>query len=123
MYISLSTTTPIFIGGMLRWLTNRLRGVSASEAETETSPGVLLASGYIAGGTLVGLILAFFVFLGDDFNKAINLGLHFFSDAYVKDMIAEPKIVAVFMFVVLAVVLSYIGTKKSPEANADSSAR
>ena len=35
----------------------RLRGVSASEAETETSPGVLLASGYIAGGTLCGLLL------------------------------------------------------------------
>ena len=31
----------------------------ASEAGTETSPGVLLSSGYIAGGT-VGLIIAFF---------------------------------------------------------------
>src|SRR5262249_9693965 len=62
MYIPLGSTTPIFIGGMLRWLTDRVRGVSASESETETSPGVLLASGFIAGGTLMGLIIAFFNF-------------------------------------------------------------
>src|SRR5262249_56457062 len=48
MYLGLSTATPIFFGGLLRWLTDRLRGVGASEAETETSPGVLLSSGYIA---------------------------------------------------------------------------
>src|SRR5262249_59663089 len=59
MYLGLSTATPIFIGGMLRWLTDRWRGVSGSEAETETSPGVLLSSGYIAGGTLCGLLYGF----------------------------------------------------------------
>ena len=46
------------------------RGKSASEAETETSPGVLLSSGYIAGGTLCGLIIAFFVFLPERFNES-----------------------------------------------------
>ena len=55
MYLPLSSSTPIFVGGMLRWLADRRRGKSASEAETETSPGVLLSSGYIAGGTLIGL--------------------------------------------------------------------
>jgi len=35
---------------------------------------VLLASGYIAGGTLCGLIIAFFTFLPDNFNRSINLG-------------------------------------------------
>ena len=33
--------------GLLRWATDRVRGVSASEAESETSPGVLLSSGYM----------------------------------------------------------------------------
>src|SRR5207253_8826603 len=51
MYLGLGTAVPIFFGGMVRWLADRWRGVSASEAETETSPGVLLSSGYIAGGT------------------------------------------------------------------------
>jgi putative OPT family oligopeptide transporter len=75
MYIPLSATTPIFAGGLLRWLTDRIRGASSSDVETETSPGVLLSSGYIAGGTLCGLIIAFFsVPLMADFNRAINLG-------------------------------------------------
>src|SRR5581483_3602151 len=59
MYLGLGTATPIFVGGLLRWLADRRRGVSASEAETETSAGVLLSSGYIAGGTLCGLMLGF----------------------------------------------------------------
>src|SRR6202011_3481581 len=63
MYLGLSTATPIFIGGLMRWLTDRSRGVSGSEAETETSPGVLLSSGYIAGGTLCGLLFGFLVML------------------------------------------------------------
>jgi uncharacterized oligopeptide transporter (OPT) family protein len=122
MYISLSTTTPIFIGGLIRWLTDRWRGVSGSEAETETTPGVLLSSGYIAGGTLVGLILAFFVFLGDSFNEALNLGA-LISTEYGEGTAEAAKIVAVVMFIVLAVILGYIGTQKSPESVGDSSAR
>jgi putative OPT family oligopeptide transporter len=122
MYISLSTTTPIFIGGLIRWLTDRWRGVSGSEAETETTPGVLLSSGYIAGGTLVGLILAFFVFLGDSFNEALNLGA-LISPEYGEGTAEAAKIVAVAMFIVLAVILGYIGTQKSPESVGDSSAR
>ncbi len=75
MYIPLSSSTPIFIGGLLRWLTDRLRGGTASEVEAETSPGVLLSSGYIAGGTLCGLIIAFFTFLPDSFNRAIDFSI------------------------------------------------
>jgi uncharacterized oligopeptide transporter (OPT) family protein len=74
MYIPLGATTPIFVGGVLRWVTDRIRGAAASDVETETSPGVLLSSGYIAGGTLCGLIIAFFTFLPGNFNRAINLG-------------------------------------------------
>ncbi len=59
MYLPISVSTPIFAGGMIRWLADKVRGVSASEAETETSPGVLLSSGYIAGGTVCGLLIAF----------------------------------------------------------------
>ena len=50
MYIPLSSTTPIFIGGLLRWAADRARGRPANDAQSETSPGVLLASGFIAGG-------------------------------------------------------------------------
>jgi putative OPT family oligopeptide transporter len=63
MYLPISVSTPIFVGGMIRWGADKVRGVAGSEAEAETSPGVLLSSGYIAGGTVCGLIIAFFTFL------------------------------------------------------------
>jgi putative OPT family oligopeptide transporter len=113
MYLPLSTSTPIFVGGALRWAADRARGKSASEAETETSPGVLLASGYIAGGTLIGLIVAFFVFLGKSFTDALDIGRHLGD--YGKEGADAAKVVALIMFVILAGILLKVGLQKSPE--------
>ena len=38
----------------VRLVADKLRGKPKTEAESETSPGVLLASGYIAGGPSAG---------------------------------------------------------------------
>jgi hypothetical protein len=72
MYLPISASIPIFCGGLIRWGADKVRGVSASEAETETSPGVLLSSGYIAGGTVCGLIIAFFTFLPYPITRVID---------------------------------------------------
>jgi putative OPT family oligopeptide transporter len=69
VYLPLSTSTPIFIGGLMRWLVDKLKHRSAAEAEM--SPGVLLASGYIAGGAIAGVMLAFF-----EFAPALTRGLN-----------------------------------------------
>jgi hypothetical protein len=113
MYLPLGTTTPIFIGGALRWVADRALGKSASEAEKETSPGVLLSSGYIAGGTLMGLVLAFFVFLGKKFNDALDLS-PYLGDSW-KEGQEVPKIIALAMFIILAAILLVVGMKKAPE--------
>jgi putative OPT family oligopeptide transporter len=113
MYLPLGTSTPIFVGGALRWIADRVRGVSASEAETETSPGVLLASGYIAGGTLIGLVVTFFVFLGKAFTDSLDLGRHLGD--YAKEGARDAKIVALIMFSILAGILLKVGFRKSPE--------
>ncbi len=122
MYISLSSTTPIFVGGMMRLIAERLRGKPKSEAEAETSPGVLLASGYIAGGTLCGLIIAFFSFLPDSFNDTLNIGAHLFGTTDDKgktewkpDADGMAQVVSLVMFGLLAAFLVYIGSRKSPE--------
>jgi putative OPT family oligopeptide transporter len=109
MYLPLGATSPIFVGGLLRWLSDRWRGKPVSETESETSPGVLLSSGYIAGGTLCGLIIAFFVFLPDGFNKALDLS------QYVSK--ADPKITSLLMFLILAVILLGIGSRKTTVGN------
>ncbi len=70
VYLPLSSSTPIFIGGVIRWLVDRHRqkvlaskGVKLTEeqeaAESDKSPGVLMSSGYIAGGAIAGIVIAF----------------------------------------------------------------
>ena len=68
VYLPLSSTSPIFVGGLVRWLSDRYvrrkhAGRQLSEAqltaESDKSPGVLLASGYIAGGAIAGILIAF----------------------------------------------------------------
>jgi len=68
VYLPISTSAPIFVGGAVRWLVDKYlrkkpENMNLSEeqmaAETDKSPGVLLASGYIAGATLAGVIFAF----------------------------------------------------------------
>jgi len=118
MYLSLGSTMPIFIGGMLRLVADKLRGKPTSDAESETSPGVLLASGYIAGGTLCGLIIAFFAFLPDGFNNAINIGAHLFGESTGDKVVWKPdgntnaKIAATAIFGALGGVLLWIGSRR-----------
>jgi putative OPT family oligopeptide transporter len=68
VYLPISTSAPIFVGGAVRWLVdlylrkkpeNQQLTEEQMAAETDKSPGVLLASGYIAGATLAGVIYAF----------------------------------------------------------------
>jgi putative OPT family oligopeptide transporter len=68
VYLPLSSSSPIFVGGMVRWLVDRWlarkkfagRNLSEEElqAEGDKSPGVLMASGYIAGGAIAGILIA-----------------------------------------------------------------
>jgi len=53
-YLPISTSTPIFVGGMVRMLVDKKTKTSAAEAEL--SPGVLLSSGLIAGGAIAGIL-------------------------------------------------------------------
>jgi hypothetical protein len=56
VYLSLSSTMPIFIGGLVRKLADKVYHRAADDAgETE---GTLFSSGLIAGGALVGILVA-----------------------------------------------------------------
>jgi hypothetical protein len=57
VYLPLATTLPIFVGGTARGLIDRARGFTGEEADT--SPGTLMSTGLIAGGSLAGIICAF----------------------------------------------------------------
>lgn len=55
VYLPISTTFPIFVGGMLRALCDKMRGKAE---ESEVSSGMLFATGLVAGGTLTGVFTA-----------------------------------------------------------------
>jgi putative OPT family oligopeptide transporter len=63
MYLPLGTTFAIFIGGIIRWITDTLaqrRGLNEAQRTRVESVGVLAASGMIAGEALMGLVTAWF---------------------------------------------------------------
>ena len=55
LYLPLSTTLPIFIGGFIRGILERKKGV---HEESELSSGMLYATGLVAGGALTGVLIA-----------------------------------------------------------------
>jgi len=55
VYLPLSTTAPIFVGGMVRALVDKMSGV---REESEVSSGMLYSTGLVAGGSLTGILIA-----------------------------------------------------------------
>ncbi|MGC4029513.1 MAG: oligopeptide transporter, OPT family [Steroidobacteraceae bacterium] len=81
VYLPISTTTPIFVGGLIRWFMDlRMRRdpdmAKLSEVEftaiTDRAPGVLFASGYIAGGAIAGILIAFLAGFVGNFDAALQ---------------------------------------------------
>lgn len=68
VYLPLYLSTPVFAGGAVRAVVDgilarrTLPEERPSEAEAEMTPGVLLATGYIAGGAIAGVLVAFLSF-------------------------------------------------------------
>ena len=61
VYLPLSTTLPIYIGGAIRGMvdaTKRRRGIVAKEGEEDLEKGSLFATGLVAGGALMGVLFA-----------------------------------------------------------------
>jgi putative OPT family oligopeptide transporter len=69
VYLPISTSLPIFVGGLVRFVVDRKR---KGKGEEEFSPGTLLASGYIAGGAIAGLVAAMAQGLGAE--SQLDLG-------------------------------------------------
>lgn len=81
VYLPLSASTPIFAGGCVRWLVDRYvarkhdgESLTPAElsAEADKSPGILMASGYIAGGAIAGVVVAFLAGATSDAMGAID---------------------------------------------------
>ncbi|NLT66616.1 MAG: oligopeptide transporter, OPT family [Acidobacteria bacterium] len=61
MYLPLETTFAIFVGGLIRWITDTLRdrrGLNEAQKARVENAGILTASGLIAGEALCALVIA-----------------------------------------------------------------
>ncbi len=101
VYLPLATSMPIFVGGLIRLIVDRIK--KTPSAESDSSPAVLLSSGYIAGGTIAGTLIAFMAFIPG----AIGL---FDLSRFLPAGYNESPLPAVIAFAVLAIVLALVGT-------------
>jgi uncharacterized oligopeptide transporter (OPT) family protein len=115
VYLPISTSAPVYVGGMVRWLVDKYTrrkhaGAQLTEdqlvAEGDKSNGVLLASGYIAGGTLAGVLFAFLAIPMKDrldaFEKWASAHNPFFEGP-------NADLFALIPFAVLCVLLYLVG--------------
>ncbi len=103
-YLPISTTFPIFVGGAMRWASEKIRH---EHEESELSSGMLFSTGLVAGGSISGLLVAVMISVEWRWAKAFmarasSLGsqldvLHIFGEG--------GALSALFMFAILCILL------------------
>lgn len=111
-YLPVATTTPIFIGSIIRWFIDRKRAKASDNEELES--GTLFSSGLIAGGAIAGIIIA--VMLGTNIGttsegRPISL-IDKFNTGIGESMGASGELASLAAFVALCGVLYYYARKK-----------
>lgn len=101
-YLPLSTTSPIFVGGVVRRLVEKYGKLS--EAEAESGSGVLFSSGLIAGGALAGLAIAGIA--AYDAEEKFALGAKWLGS------LAESSLFGLLVFLGLCLILASVAKKK-----------
>jgi putative OPT family oligopeptide transporter len=113
MYLPLETTFAIFVGGAIRWITDRIRdrrGFNDAQKARVDNAGVLAASGMIAGEALLGLVVAGFYFFRKPAPGKSPLPVIFDHPATILGFI----VLAVLAFVMIRVPLANAGRPDEP---------
>ncbi|MGH9453241.1 MAG: OPT/YSL family transporter, partial [Terriglobia bacterium] len=103
-YLPISTTAPIFAGGVVKWLAQR---ASATPEESETGSGALFSSGLIAGGSLGGLALA--IVVGFHKEGVVAVGARWFPH------FSQSDLAALIIFAALSTLLYLMAREKTAE--------
>ncbi len=119
VYLPISSSAPLFVGGVVRWAVDRwiarkhaARNLTPDEliAEGDKSPGVLMASGYIAGGAIAGIIIAFLA--GVPAMAGLNRAVEKMSESNPMFNGSMADVLSLIPFAVLIVVLYLTGREK-----------
>ncbi|TDI26197.1 MAG: oligopeptide transporter, OPT family [Acidobacteria bacterium] len=110
MYLPFSSTSAIFVGGLMAWMLSRTltaRGASDRTMTRATNTGVLLSAGFIAGEALMAVVLAFVV-----------LGGRYYDIEQVLPSIAQSALFGALVFIALYYMLVNVPLKASAEDGA-----
>jgi putative OPT family oligopeptide transporter len=113
MYLPLGTTFAIFVGGVIRWVTDKIRdrrGLNDAQKARVDNAGVLAASGMIAGEALLGLVVAGFYFFRKPAPGKSPLPVIFEHPATILGFI----VLAILAFVMIRVPLANAGSPDEP---------
>jgi uncharacterized oligopeptide transporter (OPT) family protein len=99
-YLPISTTAPIFVGGVVSWLLQ----VVTQRQEGEVSSGALFSAGLIAGGSIGGLILAALV--GFEVDQKVAIGTRCWNG------LSNSSALGLVIFLAMAGALFAVGRKK-----------
>jgi len=103
MYIPLELNTPLLAGGLIaHFVSTRSKDEKLNNARRER--GTLIASGFIAGGALMGVISAFLRYLGYNWVNAEWFESH------------SAELLALIMFLVICVYMIWDSLRGKPEA-------
>ena len=104
VYLPISTSAAMFMGGVLRWLVDRRSGPEAQDAvdtvDADSGPGVLFSSGLIAGGAIMGVALAG-IGTAKNLNDKLDVGKALGS-------VATNNVVALVAYVLLLAIPLYL---------------
>jgi len=105
-YLPLSTSTPIFVGGLVKLIVDKIK--KRDTEESEIGPGALFSSGLIAGGALTGILIA--ILIGTNYDgKPI---IEYLNTHIAEGLGAFGDILALVMFLALAVLLVWFAMAK-----------
>lgn len=119
VYLPLVSTLPIAIGGLIRWMVDRRNnklpqyaGLNEEELQAagDRSSGTLLASGYIAGGALAGIIIAITAGVLTDFDNALNKWAEAANPFFAG---ANSDALSILPYAALIVLLYWVGREKA----------
>jgi hypothetical protein len=109
VYLPFSTSAAMFLGGVIRWLVDRrLSPAERDTADADSGPGVLFSSGLIAGGAIMGVLLAGLA--ARQLDTAFNLGKALGG-------LATSNVVSLIAYVVLLAVPLYLVARRVQRAD------
>jgi uncharacterized oligopeptide transporter (OPT) family protein len=113
VYLPLTTSAGMFAGGLVRWLVERrVRSDNRSLAEIESGPGVLFASGLIAGGAICGIAVAAIAGWGSRSGKAADWLAEAVGLYHKLGWFSTSAVVGLIMFAILGGLLYRTGLRR-----------